>query len=81
MKVYITLSKSYSKIFISDIKNTLILLISRNSMMDKKVYKKTGWCSSVRVDRQKTDDDSKKIYIEKCPFPRRDHTLCFDPAT
>ena len=48
---------------------------------DKKIGRKLSWISSVRVDKSKNEDDIKKIFVDKTPFSRRDHTLCYDENT
>ena len=43
--------------------------------------RRVSWFASVRSDRGKSDTNLKKMFAEKVPFSRRDHTLTMDPET
>ena len=43
--------------------------------------RKVTWFASVRSDQAKSDTNLKKMFAEKVPFSRRDHTLTYDSVT
>jgi len=49
--------------------------------MNSSTSRKVTWFASVRSDRGKSDANLKKMFAEKVPFSRRDHTLTMDPET